>query len=262
MGVTEHWRATQLQSSASTVFATLQSLPPRHVVEFLVQIYFQYAQTNIYFIEEKWLREKVRNIHDSPLDIGSDDAGWICSVLMVLAIGTQFAHMESGPSGSVEDLAGNGDTPSEQDVGVAFYHMACKLIPDVITIASLESVQACLLLAHYALPLDTQGLAYTYLGLAVKVAIQNGMHRKYSGKDFDARTVETRNRLWWTAYTLEKYEPISKSGARAYFLSGAFVSFMEDHRRSHHTMLMQTFLLIFQNSDCPVNLHHSLICQH
>ena len=123
---------------------------------------------------------------------------------MVLAIGTQFAHMASGLPEEIEYSSEIKSSPSEDDVGVTFYHMACKLIPDVITIASLESVQACLLLAHYALPLDTQGLAYTYLGLAIKVAIQNGMHRKYTAKDFDAHTIETRNRLWWTAYTLEK----------------------------------------------------------
>lgn len=174
------------------------------MVDFLVDIYFQYAQTNQFFIEEKWVREKLRILQETPSAVASNDAGWICAVLMVLAIGTQFAHMASGPSEQVEDFADRKTTPSEDDVGVTFYHVACKLIPDVITIASLESVQACLLLAHYALPLDTQGLAYTYLGLAIKVAIQNGMHRKYTGKDFDAHTIETRNRLWWTAYTLEK----------------------------------------------------------
>jgi hypothetical protein len=204
MGVREHWRATQLQLPASAVFALLQSLPPRHVVEFLVQVYFQYAQTNSFFVEERWLRDKLKVMQDQPLDIGSDDAGWICAVIMVLAVGTQFAHLASGPSETPEGSTGS-ESPSEDDVGVTFYHLACKLIPDVITIASLESVQACLLLAHYTLPLDTQGLAYTYLGLAVKVAIQNGMHRKYAGSDFDAHTVETRNRLWWTAYSLEKY---------------------------------------------------------
>ena len=90
------------------------------------------------------------------------------------------------------------------DIGVRFYQMACKLIPDIITIASLESVQACLLLAHYTLPLDTPGLAYTYLGLTLKMAIQNGMHRKYVGSEFNAHTIEVRNRLWWTAYSLDR----------------------------------------------------------
>ncbi|KAH6722797.1 C6 transcription factor [Leptodontidium sp. MPI-SDFR-AT-0119] len=202
--IKENWRATQLQSPASSVFALLQSLPPRHVVNFLVQIYFQYAQTNLFFIEEKSIREKLDILHNAPSAVSGSDAAWICSVLMVLAIGTQFAHMASGPLDQINEMTEPTKPASGDDVGVELYRMACKLIPDVIAIASLESVQACLLLAHYSLPLDTQGLAYTYLGLAIKVAIQNGMHRKYVGRDFDSRTVETRNRLWWTAYTLEK----------------------------------------------------------
>ncbi|PVH72904.1 hypothetical protein DL98DRAFT_659773 [Cadophora sp. DSE1049] len=201
--ITENWRAKQLQSPASSVFALLQSLPPRHVVDFLVTIYFQYAQTNLSFIDEKFLREKLEVLLDTPSIVAESDAGWVCSVLMVLAIGTQFAHMASGTLTQVNEDK-TAEQPPEDDVGVELYRLACKLIPDVIAIASLESVQACLLLAHYALPIDTQGIAYTYLGLAVKVAIQNGMHRKYMGTDFDAHTVETRNRLWWTAYTLEK----------------------------------------------------------
>ena len=200
----ENFRAKQLQSPASSASAIPQSLPPRHVVNFLVTIYFQYAQTNMFFIDENFLWEKLIVLLETPSMVTESDVGWLCSVLMVLAIGTQFAHMAAGPSAqSVDDKA--ADEPPEGDVGVDMYRLACKLIPDVIAIASLESVQACLLLAHYTLPIDTQGLAYTYLGLAVKVAIQNGMHRKYSGKDFDAHTVEMRNRLWWTAYSLEKY---------------------------------------------------------
>jgi hypothetical protein len=205
-GVIEYWRATQLQSPASTVFAALNCLPPRPVVEFLVRIYFQYAQTNSFYVEESWLRGKLEIIYESPTAISSSDSAWICAVLMVFAIGSQFAHMEAGPSGgvgAVGDSESNGIS-GEQEVGVAIYHMASKLIPDVIAIASLESVQACLLLAHYSLPVDAHGLAYTYLGLAIKMAIQNGMHRKYTGHDFDGLMVETRNRLWWTAYTLEK----------------------------------------------------------
>jgi hypothetical protein len=94
---------------------------------------------------------------------------------------------------------------SEDSVGLVFYHVACKFIPDVLLVASHESVQVFLLLATYSLPVSTGGLAYTYYGLAMKMAIQNGMHRRYVGGDIDARTIETRNRLFWTAYTVEKY---------------------------------------------------------
>ena len=142
-------------------------------------------------------------LYETPGDVNSGDAAWICAVLMVLAIGTQFAHMAAGPLKELLSKTAEDESLAE-DVGLTFYQTAAKLIPDIITIASLESVQACLLLAHYALPLDTHGLAYTYLGLGIKMAIQNGMHRKYGGVDLDAWTIETRNRLWWTAYTVER----------------------------------------------------------
>ncbi|ROW02429.1 hypothetical protein VMCG_06016 [Cytospora schulzeri] len=212
MRILEYWRATQLQSPKSLVQSVLSCLPPRAVANFLVQVYFQFAQVNCFYVEEAWLWKKLDFLYEAPGHVTSEDSTWVCSVLMVLAIGTQFAHMAAGPPGDSSSETGDDGrvktpafTPdSDSDVGVTFYQMASKLIPDIITIASMESVQACLLLAHYALPLDTQGLAYTYLGLGIKMAIQNGMHRRYAGTDLDAWTIETRNRLWWTAYTVER----------------------------------------------------------
>lgn len=210
MRILEYWRATQLQSPKTLVQSVLSCLPPRAVANFLVQIYFQFAQVNCFYAEEAWIRKKLDFLYEAPGHVTSEDSAWVCSVLMVLAIGTQFAHMAAGPPPDGEE--GDREKPpsilpngSDSDVGVTFYQMASKLIPDIITIASMESVQACLLLAHYALPLDTQGLAYTYLGLGIKMAIQNGMHRRYTGSDLDPWTLETRNRLWWTAYTVERY---------------------------------------------------------
>lgn len=214
MRIMEYWRATQLQSPKTLVQSVLHCLPPRAVSTFLVQIYFRFAQVNCFYAEESWVKKKLDFIYEAPGHVTSEDSAWVCSVLMVLAIGTQFAHMAAGPLNDGDGVNGSGNgsranTPSlpgggDSDVGVTFYQMASKLIPDIITIASMESVQACLLLAHYALPLDTHGLAYTYLGLGIKMAIQNGMHRRYTGTDLDAWTIETRNRLWWTAYTVER----------------------------------------------------------
>ncbi|KAH8887594.1 hypothetical protein GQ53DRAFT_796170 [Thozetella sp. PMI_491] len=200
MSIVEYWRATQLQSSGNQVQSVIKCLPPKHIAEFLVQIYFEFAQTICFYAEEEWIYEKLSLLYDSPGDATSADAAWICSIFMVLAIGTQFVHMSSAQS----KTGPLGDDDRGEEVGTTFYKAATKLLPDIITIASTESVQACLLLGHYTLPLDAHGLAYTYLGLAVKMAIQNGMHRKYTGLELDPWTIETRNRLWWTAYTVER----------------------------------------------------------
>ena len=77
-------------------------------------------------------------------------------------------------------------------------------MPNVISLASIESVQAFLLLGVYTLLIDAAGLSITYLGIDVKMTIQNGIQRAY-GEGMDARTIELRNWIWWTTYTLEKY---------------------------------------------------------
>lgn len=52
-------------------------------------------------------------------------------------------------------------------------------------------------------PVDAAGLSCTYLGIAIKIATQNGMHLKYD-KHLEPREMEMRRRIWWTVYTLER----------------------------------------------------------
>ncbi|KAJ5327965.1 hypothetical protein N7452_008355 [Penicillium brevicompactum] len=203
----ERWRSTQLQSASPAVSASITCLPPRYVADFLVQIFFKYAQTNNFYIEEDWLVEKLSVCYTDPDSLSFDDAGAVCCILMVLAVGTQFAHMESStpmnrlPSGTT---ANQDHHFSEDEVGLTFYQFASKLLPDIIATASVRSVQACLLIGTYLLPLDTSGLCYTYFGLALKLAIQNGMHRRYHGEGLSPRMIEVRNRVFWTSFTIEK----------------------------------------------------------
>lgn len=177
------------------------------MANFLVQMFFKHAQTNNFYVEEDWLRDKLNTCYFNPSSLSSNDASSLCAILMVLAVGTQFAHMESAtPVNRLgADSAENVDRHfSEDEVGLTFYQFALKLLPDIIATASVRSVQACLLIGTYLLPLDTSGLSYTYFGLALKLAIQNGMHRKYHGEGLSARIIEIRNRVFWTAYTIEK----------------------------------------------------------
>lgn len=141
--------------------------------------------------------------YNNPSALTTRDVGTVCVLFVVLAIGTQYAYLDSSARGSQEP--DRGGTFSEDAIGVSFYQQASKLLPDVITISSLECVQACLLLGIYTLPLDASGLSYVYLNLSVTLAIQNGMHRRYPGEGLDPIVRETRNRIWWTAYTTQKY---------------------------------------------------------
>ncbi|KAE8338828.1 hypothetical protein BDV24DRAFT_176602 [Aspergillus arachidicola] len=138
---------------------------------------------------------------DRYLDV--NDAGWICTLFMTFASGTQFAYMHASRPPYLQSMSSEDHLPDDT-IGLALYRFSCRLIPDLITTASVETVQAFLLFGVYTMPIDTSGLAYTYLGLAIKMAIQNGMHRQFGGEGLDARTIELRNRLWWSAYALDR----------------------------------------------------------
>lgn len=126
-------------------------------------------------------------------------------IFAILAIGTQYAYLECIAEGGSAPVRDDSKQFSEDAVGIQFYRKAAHLLPEVIMASSLESVQACLLMGIYTLPVDASGLAYIYLNLALKLAIQNGMHRKHPANDIDARIRETRNRVWWALYTIEQY---------------------------------------------------------
>ncbi|VUC30000.1 unnamed protein product [Clonostachys rosea] len=200
-----NYRAKYLQSSGPTVASVAQCFPPRPVAEFLASIFFRFAQTNYFFIEKDWFSVKLDAVYTQSLGWSSDESPTWCILFMVLGIGTQFVHLDSASTFEDSfDFNPSRNETVEDDVGSKLYKLAAKLVPDVLTIASLESVQACLLLGVYTLPLDTPGLSYTYLGVALRVCIQNGLHRRKPETLLDEHAIEVRKRLWWTVFTLER----------------------------------------------------------
>ncbi|KAL5049310.1 hypothetical protein BDW71DRAFT_217467 [Aspergillus fruticulosus] len=194
--VSNYWRAEQLHSGANSIAAAISCCPPRHIADFLTRVFFKHAETYYYVLDKQWLTGKVDALYNDREQFGSKSAAVVSIVLTVFAIATQYAYLDS-PSRRSADF-------SEDALGTMFYQQAVRLLPEIIEASSLESVQACLLFAIYALPLDASGLGYIYITLTNRLGMQNGMHRKYTGSGLSAAMIETRNRVWWTAYTLER----------------------------------------------------------
>lgn len=196
------FRATALHAPGSSVALAKSYFPPKHIAEFLTNAFLKFSQTNYFYFDEATFREKLDFYYSTTTPPSINDAGWICTLLMTFAIGTQFAHMQSSPSpGGIVPAT---EISSNDQIGLELYRFSCRLIPDLITVASVETVQAFLLIGVYTLPIDTSGLAYIYYGLAIKMAIQNGMHRKLPEGNLAPEIAEMRNRLWWSAYSLER----------------------------------------------------------
>jgi hypothetical protein len=241
-------RAHHLRPSNNHLSAAIASFPPPYIANFLVKLFFKYSETHYFLVQESWVLSKVDLLYNNPDCFSHKGAEvTVAIVLSVFAIGTQYAHLESLGQAST---SASGSTFSEDDVGATFYQHAIRLLPEIIEIASLESVQACLLFGYYALPVDASGLGFIYINLAMRLGMQNGMHRKCKNDAFTRSMVETRNRVWWTAYVLERYS-LSTCKICTVFAnvnSGRYLSFTVDLFRYFGRMWMQIFLSIKQFS--------------
>lgn len=165
----------------------------------MFNIFLEHAKTNYFYVDEQFLRDKLQCFYSSSLNVRSDDLPWACTMLMVFVIGMQYAL--------VRDPAcqeSTSETASDQ-LALVFYHQAMKLIPEIIDGGSIDSVQAFILLAIYTLPIDALGLSSFYLGIAIRIAKRNGLHRNLT-LAMEPEKIEPLKRLWWTAYTLERYK--------------------------------------------------------
>ncbi|EXJ87718.1 hypothetical protein A1O1_04643 [Capronia coronata CBS 617.96] len=192
----------KLELSLHSLRTCLECLPPREIADFLTQTYFTYARSNVYHADAESMYSWIDICYNEPSRLTTDDIPTVCSILMILATGTQFAHMKSGIS--VEEMTRGSRSKiyfSEDSLGHTFYKQVCTLLPVIIAIGSFESMQACLLTASYLMPIDEARLSYTYFGLALHIALQNGMHRR-SESLLSPRTAEIRKRVWWSLYTL------------------------------------------------------------
>ncbi|TXB98150.1 hypothetical protein FocTR4_00013506 [Fusarium oxysporum f. sp. cubense] len=193
-------RAHHLRPGHNHLSEAISSFPPANISNFLVTVFFKFAESYLFFIEESWVFEKLDLLYKSPQGLSQAGSEVTVSILLtVLAIGTQYAHLEHA-NGS-ENTSTSGLL--EEEIGAMFYQQAIRLLPEIIEISSLESVQACLLFGYYSLPIDASGLGFIYVNLATRLGIQNGMHRKCSNSAFNTSVIETRNRVWWTTYVLE-----------------------------------------------------------
>lgn len=188
--------------------------PPAPSALTLLRVFFEIAQTNYFYTDEETLRQRLDQFYSCPTRVGSEDAPWVSVALMVFALGTQFSHLcQSSVRGPNRELMrdAHGICQSMDDTIVStFYHKATNLIPDILRMGCIESVQAFLLFGIYVLPIDPYGLSCTYFGIGIKVATQFNLHHK-TIQDLSPREVELRKRVWWTAYALERYVQSQRS---------------------------------------------------
>ncbi|RMY72292.1 hypothetical protein D0863_04618 [Hortaea werneckii] len=186
------------EAQRGRVKAALSRFPPWKVAQFLVSVQIEHGtDCFFYFDQPRFMVDLFELYHqeDSPLN---ENASFVCLALAVFALGSQWTAL-SKPANSA-----SVSVPEDQDPGRIFYDTAQTLIGDVVQSSSLISVQAVFVLSVYLLPASAFGAAFVYMGLALRKAMAIELHRESS----DAATLEvdreSRRRLWWAIYSLER----------------------------------------------------------
>ncbi|KAG2411740.1 hypothetical protein HFD88_009296 [Aspergillus terreus] len=90
-----------------------------------------------------------------------------------------------------------------------FYITALQQVPAMCETRSVENIEAMTLLVVYHLrSASSQGVWYM-IGLAMRTAIDLGLHRKANEINLDPVSAQMRRRLFWTVYYLERVVSMS-----------------------------------------------------
>jgi hypothetical protein len=175
----------------------IKHFPPKSVADFLSTCCYELASDSFFYLDQEDFRTKLDKIYGDGASCLRENSLFLCLVLMVFALGSQFAHLKKG-----EPLS--RQTEGWRNPGFYFYRLAKNLLPRATFEASLDAVQVCLVTAVYLLPEHAYDMAYLYLSHALRLAVSIDMHRQRSDARACSWDVETRHRLWWSVFCLDK----------------------------------------------------------
>lgn len=194
--------------------------------------FFRSAQANQFYIHPEIFSRKLNALYTGTYEFDMQKAcesrrssEFICLMFMVFAIGSQFAEVEMPGSDSGMENSG-GETPlylptdhpvhaavdlsrlaipkPSQSPGWRFYEISRRLLPDVVVSSSMTSVQVCVLQGIFLPSTESRDAGYNLLGLALRMAVNMGMHRSFGADALHPHVRELRNRLWWSVYVAER----------------------------------------------------------
>ena len=183
----------------------LSLFPKCEVATLLVDTYFDRVHWFMLLFHQDDFRQRWQQAYQystEQLTKNSQNAGFISTFLMVLAIGLQYAgeHRKSLLDAYGVDAHRLRDT--------ILNTIRTRLL-DIVSLGSLEAAQTCVLLGTYYLYHGNPGLAWPVCGCGLRIAQALKLHRKLplhsSATVGMRRQYETRKRCWWAIYEIETF---------------------------------------------------------
>lgn len=172
------------------------SLPPRHVANHLVGVYFQYRTPHLPIVDRTQVEAALGHAYLSASDHQSSDRAverdtFIAYMVFAIALC------------DVPNPSRGRPTQSE-----SCFRSAIGLIEKVITYSTsdLETLRAVLLLAQFVALHPSQGSLWHLAGVALRLCIDMGLHWESEEQllDMDPVILDEHRRLWYSTYQFDR----------------------------------------------------------
>ncbi|SPJ80727.1 uncharacterized protein FTOL_08836 [Fusarium torulosum] len=183
----------------------VDSFPPWPVAQFLVHVCMKHGVDVFFYFDQTQISNELDQFYNDTSSPLRSDPSFVCLLLAIFALGSQWTFLER---------RGNPPSVPEGDLGRMFFQQASSLIPDILEDDSIRSIQACFILSVYLMPMNAVGTSYLYMSMALKKALSLGLHQNPDDL-LEERERETRRRLWWSIYSLERCTAIKLNRPRS-----------------------------------------------
>lgn len=173
------------QASSGNGNISLAGIPDVIADRMLEKGYFEYIATLWPVMQPK----RLRHLHANRAKL--QDRSEIAALHLVYAAAGRF----------LETTGETGSFRSEKH-----YQSALKLLDEILMLqVSINAIQVLLLLAIYSLRAPKGPGAWSYVGMAMRMCIESGLHRQrvgFEGEDSDHE--DLRRRVFWSCYCLDR----------------------------------------------------------
>lgn len=165
------------QTEAESHFSLI-TLPNmnKHIADSMIDAYFRIYHVSYPIVHEPTFRAQYSEVIPRP-----SGGSWFILAYAMAALGVYTT----------------ATTVNNLDLDL-FNHIKSLLSFDLLEIGSLPLVQALTLISNYQQKRDKPNSAYSYSGLAARMAMALGLHKDFQGWKISPLSMEIRRRVWWT----------------------------------------------------------------
>ncbi|KAB8256335.1 fungal-specific transcription factor domain-containing protein [Aspergillus pseudonomiae] len=165
------------------------TLPDRAQAKLLIKVAWRFIGNDHHlFLKVSFVRE-IEAVYQKA---SKPTVLWLCKLWTLLALGELYTNRRKFNDTHIIP-------------GTNYYLQALNMLHDIYEEASLLHVEVLILIAWYSNSLGRIRSAYSYSGIAMRLALSLGLHRSGSAPTTaSAVELESRRRTWWMLYYFER----------------------------------------------------------